>query len=195
MNNPKALKIVIALLVVALFTSFGFLAYAIHQSHEWKYVVWLQDGRIAAYRALGDFSRNHAVGISSGERNLAARPLIEMFLSLICRHQTVGKTDCNAIGFCSVTGCHFICCVVYFGQFTGSTAWFRLRPNPSGRFGSFRELRKVLEPIWEETTGRKFEKPQLGKQTAGFWHNKGASFAALEQSMEAIGCYDKALAI
>ena len=23
--------------------------------------------------------------------------------------------------------CHFICCVVYFGQFTGSTAWFRLK--------------------------------------------------------------------
>jgi hypothetical protein len=50
-----------------------------------------------------------------------------MFLSLICRHQTVGKTDCNAVGFCSVTGCHVTCCIVYFGQFTGSTAWFRLK--------------------------------------------------------------------
>jgi hypothetical protein len=50
-----------------------------------------------------------------------------MFLSLICRHQTVGKTDCNAVGFCSVTGCHVTFCVVYFGQFTGSTAWFRLK--------------------------------------------------------------------
>jgi|ERR1035437_5715467 hypothetical protein len=69
MNNPKALKIVIALLVVALFTSFGFLAYAIHQSHEWKYVVWLQDGRIAAYRALGDFrAGNLRLFIISGER-------------------------------------------------------------------------------------------------------------------------------
>lgn len=70
-----------------------------------------------------------------------------------------------------------------------------LRPNPSERFGSFRELRKVLEPIWEETTGRKFEKPQLGKQTAGFWHNKGVSFAALKRYEEAIGCYDRALQI
>jgi tetratricopeptide (TPR) repeat protein len=70
-----------------------------------------------------------------------------------------------------------------------------IRPNPSERYGSFRELRKVLEPIFEESTGRKFEKPQLGKQTAGFWHNKGVSFAALKQYKEAIGCYDKALAI
>jgi tetratricopeptide (TPR) repeat protein len=70
-----------------------------------------------------------------------------------------------------------------------------LRPNPSERFSSFCELRKVLEPIFEETTGRKFEKPQLGKQTAGFWHNKGVSFAALKQYKESISCYDKALAI
>ena len=70
-----------------------------------------------------------------------------------------------------------------------------LRPHPSERFSSFRELRKVLEPIFKETTGRKFEKPQLGKQTADFWHKKGVSLAALKQYEEAIGCYDRALQI
>jgi len=68
-----------------------------------------------------------------------------------------------------------------------------LRPNPSERFGSFRELRKILEPIFEQTTGRKFEKPQLGKQTASFWINKGISFATLKRYEEALDCYDKAL--
>jgi tetratricopeptide (TPR) repeat protein len=70
-----------------------------------------------------------------------------------------------------------------------------LRPDPSERFGSFRELRKVLEPIFEKTTGRRFEKPQLEKHTADFWHNKGASFAALKQFKDAIDCYDKAIMI
>jgi tetratricopeptide (TPR) repeat protein len=70
-----------------------------------------------------------------------------------------------------------------------------LRPNPSERFGSFRELRKILEPIFEQTTGRKFEKPQLGKQTASFWSNKGISLTALKQYEEALDCYDKALQI
>jgi len=70
-----------------------------------------------------------------------------------------------------------------------------LRPNPSERFGGFRELRKVLEPIFLETTGRKFEKPQLGMQTVGFWSNKGISLAALKRYEEALNCYDKALQI
>jgi tetratricopeptide (TPR) repeat protein len=70
-----------------------------------------------------------------------------------------------------------------------------LRPNPSERFGSFRELRKVLEPIFEETTGRKFKKPQLGMQTVSFWSNKGISFAALKRYEEALDCYDRALQI
>ena len=61
-----------------------------------------------------------------------------------------------------------------------------LQPNPSERFGSFRELRKVLEPIFEEATGRKFEKPQLGKQTFLFWNNKGISFGVLKQYEEAL---------
>jgi serine/threonine protein kinase len=70
-----------------------------------------------------------------------------------------------------------------------------LRPNPSERFGSFRELRKVLEPIFEEITGQKFEKPQTGKQTVDFWHKKGVSLSALKRHKEAVGCYDRALQI
>lgn len=70
-----------------------------------------------------------------------------------------------------------------------------LRPNPSERFGSFRELRKVLEPIFLETTGRKFEKPQFGIQTVGFWSNKGISLVALKRYEKALNCYDKALQI
>lgn len=49
-----------------------------------------------------------------------------MFLTLNHRHQTVRKTDCNAVGFASVTDCHVTCCVVGFSQFISSTAWFRL---------------------------------------------------------------------
>jgi len=70
-----------------------------------------------------------------------------------------------------------------------------LRPNPSERFSSFRELRKTLEPIFEETTGRKFEKPQIGKQTVDFWHKKGVSFSALKRYREAVACYDRVLEI
>jgi tetratricopeptide (TPR) repeat protein len=70
-----------------------------------------------------------------------------------------------------------------------------LRPNPSERFGSFRELRKLLEPIFEETTGRKFEKPQIGRQTVDLWHKKGVSFSALKRHKEAIVCYDRVLQI
>ena len=35
-----------------------------------------------------------------------------------------------------------------------------LSPRPSDRYGSFRELRRDLEPIWESRTGRSFETPQ-----------------------------------
>jgi tetratricopeptide (TPR) repeat protein len=70
-----------------------------------------------------------------------------------------------------------------------------LRPNPSERFGSFRELRKALEPIYEEIAGRKFEKPQIGVQTADFWQKKGVSLSALKRHKEAIISYDRALQI
>jgi tetratricopeptide (TPR) repeat protein len=77
----------------------------------------------------------------------------------------------------------------------GSVIECCLRTSPSERFGSFEELRGVLEPIWKARTGRNFEIPQMGDQTAGFWNNKGASFTNLARYEEAIGCFDKALAI
>ncbi len=70
-----------------------------------------------------------------------------------------------------------------------------LRSKPSERYESFDELRVALEPMWERRTGRKFEIPQIGEQTAGFWSNKGASLDTLGRHEEAISCCDKALAI
>lgn len=70
-----------------------------------------------------------------------------------------------------------------------------LRPEPTERYESFQKLREVLEPIWKGRTGRKFEIPQIGQQTAGLWYNKGISLHHLNQYEESIGCFDKALAI
>ena len=70
-----------------------------------------------------------------------------------------------------------------------------LRPRPSERYGSFQELRETLEPIWIRRTGRKFEVPHIAQRTSGFWSNKGAALKALDRHEEALGCYDKALAL
>ena len=69
-----------------------------------------------------------------------------------------------------------------------------LRPIPSERFGSFQDLRKRLERLLM-ITGRTFAVPQIGQWTSGTWSNKGAAFKALGRHEEALGCYDKALAI
>jgi tetratricopeptide (TPR) repeat protein len=70
-----------------------------------------------------------------------------------------------------------------------------LQPKPSERYGSFEELRGVLEPMLKQRTGREFEIPQTGAGTAASWHKKGASLDALGRGEEAIECVDKALAI
>jgi tetratricopeptide (TPR) repeat protein len=70
-----------------------------------------------------------------------------------------------------------------------------LRPNPSERYGSFAELRRALEPILERKTGKKLDLPQVGEKTAAFWTSKGGSLDALGRPEEAIGCFDRALAI
>ena len=70
MNNPKALKIVIAVLVIALITSLGFLAHAFSQIWWWKQEVWGLDGQVAAYRALDDFGAGKfRLFVISGERS------------------------------------------------------------------------------------------------------------------------------
>jgi len=70
-----------------------------------------------------------------------------------------------------------------------------LQPQPSNRYGTFQELRAVLEPIFEQRTGRKFEMSQVSGESAAFWNNKGGSLAALGRHEEAIRCYDMALRI
>jgi tetratricopeptide (TPR) repeat protein len=70
-----------------------------------------------------------------------------------------------------------------------------LYPKPTDRFGSFGELRAVLEPMLARKTGEKIEVPQVRANRAAFLNNKGASLAALGQHQEAIGCFDQSLAI
>jgi serine/threonine protein kinase len=70
-----------------------------------------------------------------------------------------------------------------------------LSPRPSDRYGSFRDLRRDLEPIWESRTGRSFETPKTEEQTAESWTNRSFSLCALGRHEEAVQCCDKALAI
>ena len=70
-----------------------------------------------------------------------------------------------------------------------------LQPRPSERYGSFSELRAALQPLWESTTGRKFETPQTEDRTAEDWTNRSFSLCALGRHEEAVRCCDKALAL
>jgi hypothetical protein len=70
MNNPKALKVVITLLAVALLTSLGFLAHSLSQIWWWKQEVWGLDGQVAVSRALDDFGAGKLrLFVISGERS------------------------------------------------------------------------------------------------------------------------------
>lgn len=57
MNNPKALKIVIALLTIALITSLVFLGRALWQNFWWEEEVHGHVGMVAARQALEDFQQ------------------------------------------------------------------------------------------------------------------------------------------
>jgi serine/threonine protein kinase len=70
-----------------------------------------------------------------------------------------------------------------------------LHPRPSERYGSFLDLRAALQPLWESTTGRKFETPQTEDRTAEGWTNRSFSLCALGRHEEAVRCCDKALAL
>lgn len=70
-----------------------------------------------------------------------------------------------------------------------------LRPKPTERYGSFQELREVLDPIWRSWTERTFEIPQTENPTVDFWNKKGGSLVVLGRHDDAIVCFDKALAI
>ena len=70
-----------------------------------------------------------------------------------------------------------------------------LCPKPLERYGSFRELRGLVESSLERKTGKKLEVPRVGEKTETFWIGKGGSLSALGRHEEAINCFDQALAI
>jgi tetratricopeptide (TPR) repeat protein len=94
---------------------------------------------------------------------------------------------------------------IYEGQMTGRVPSVEgplwpviercLRQKPAEPYSSFEELRSALESIVERRTGEKLEVPQVAEKGAAFWSNKGASLNELGRHEEALGCYDKALAI
>jgi serine/threonine protein kinase/Tfp pilus assembly protein PilF len=69
-----------------------------------------------------------------------------------------------------------------------------LNATPSKRYSSFGEVRRALEPILHKQTGETFSQP-TGEETVAYWNDRGGSLGALGKFAEAIGCFDKALAI
>ena len=57
MNNPKALKIVIAVLTLALMTSFVFLGWALWRNYWWDQEAYGLAGMVATEQAMADFRK------------------------------------------------------------------------------------------------------------------------------------------
>ena len=70
-----------------------------------------------------------------------------------------------------------------------------LTPLPTDRYPTFGEMRRDLEVIFQNLTGRQITKAHDSSQTVSFWCNKGLSLVTLGQHKEAISCFDKALSI
>ena len=70
-----------------------------------------------------------------------------------------------------------------------------LAAEPSRRYSDFGQLRKDLEVLYRQRTGRPVEVPSGGERTAAFWIAKGGSLNALGRYPEAIACLNKALEI
>ena len=68
-----------------------------------------------------------------------------------------------------------------------------LAKEPGRRYQSFSELREALEPVLQRETGEVIQAPVAGQLTAGEWHIKGYSLAALCLWEKAIECYDRSL--
>jgi hypothetical protein len=70
MNNPTALKVVIAVLIVALFTSLSFLVYGHWQDFMWQEEVYGLAGYEGSTRALHDFQNDKLrLFVIAGERS------------------------------------------------------------------------------------------------------------------------------
>jgi len=69
-----------------------------------------------------------------------------------------------------------------------------LNASLSKRYSSFGEVRRALEPILHKLTGKTFSVP-ASEQTIAYWNDRGGSLGALGRFTEALGCFDKALAI
>lgn len=63
------------------------------------------------------------------------------------------------------------------------------------RYPGFAALRADLEALYEKTKGEKAPVQQGGVETANSWNARGISLAALNRWAEAVGCYDKAIAL
>lgn len=73
-----------------------------------------------------------------------------------------------------------------------------LEKKPAARWRDFEELREVLGGICERVMGAAPPRPVAGvpaAEDAGHWLNKGLSLASLGKVKQAMGCYDRALAI
>ena len=69
MNNPKTLKVVIVILLVALFTSLGFLARGLWRDYFWKMEVYGLAGYEGTERAMHDFRNGKLrLFVIAGER-------------------------------------------------------------------------------------------------------------------------------
>ena len=70
-----------------------------------------------------------------------------------------------------------------------------LNPVASQRYSNFGKLRRDLEQIFQQLSGKTISVPTEDEHTAIFWSNKGGSLESMRQAEDAIVCYEKALAI
>lgn len=70
-----------------------------------------------------------------------------------------------------------------------------LKKKREDRYPNFAALRADLEALYEKTKGEKAPLQQGAGESANTWNAKGISLAALGRWAEAVGCYDKALAL
>jgi tetratricopeptide (TPR) repeat protein len=66
---------------------------------------------------------------------------------------------------------------------------------PEKRYAEFGEMRRDLERLFSQRTGRTVEVPRFGAQSVDYWINRGASLSCLGRREEAIRCYDRAIDI